>query len=119
MELNISLEACANPGNPGSTPEHQLAMDDKEILESLQAYLQAPVSLEPTLTPRVLELVARLKVHLHLSEEERMVLRLRYRDGIRMQAIVKLLNLKGDPYKRHNAIIRKVRAACQKAGMLS
>jgi hypothetical protein len=46
----------------------------------------------------------------------RLLLRLRYRDGLMMPGIVRLLQLEGDPYKRINKLIAQLRKACQRAG---
>lgn len=53
---------------------------------------------------------------LDLTEEDRLLLRLRYRDGLTMPAIVRLLQLEGDPYKRMNKLIAQLRKAYQQAG---
>jgi hypothetical protein len=59
-----------------------------------------------------------LRAYLRLTEEDRLLLKLYYQDGIKIKVIVKLLNLQGDPYKRIKKIIAQIQKACQKAGLL-
>jgi hypothetical protein len=111
-----STEAGAEQADVELSPEEQLRIQEKEVLEALSAYLQGDA---PSITPRVSELLARLKGYLHLSEEDRLLLKLRYQEGLKMAAIVQLLNLQGDPYKRLNKLIAQLRQACQEVGLLS
>jgi hypothetical protein len=111
-----STEAGAEQADVELSPEEQLRIQDKEVLEVISAYLQGD---NPSITPRISELLARLRKCLHLSEEDRLLLKLRYQEGLKMAAIVKLLNLQGDPYKRLNKLIAQLRKACQKVGLLS
>jgi hypothetical protein len=114
--MEQSTEADAEQADVELSPEEQLRIQDKEVLEVISAYLQGD---NPSITPRISELLARLRKCLHLSEEDRLLLKLRYQEGLKMAAIVKLLNLQGDPYKRINKIIAQLREACQKVGLLS
>ena len=95
-------------------PDAQLMIEDQEMSEALQAYLQGEAEV-PT-SPRVSELLSRLREHLHLSEEDRLLLRLRFQDGMTVPAIARLLHLQGDPYKRMNKLIAELRRACQRVG---
>ncbi|MGH8608721.1 MAG: hypothetical protein ACREX9_15290, partial [Gammaproteobacteria bacterium] len=97
-------------------PDTELVIQDKEMVEALQGYLQGEGDSDVPVSPRVSELLARLRGFLHLNEEDRLLLRLRYRDGLTMPAIVRLLQLEGDPYKRMNKLIAQLRKACQRAG---
>ena len=109
-------EVGAEQADVELSPEEQLRIQEKEVLEALSAYLQGDA---PAITPRVSELLARLKGYLHLSEEDRLLLKLRYQEGLKIAAIVQLLNLQGDPYKRLNKLIAQLRKACQEVGLLS
>lgn len=97
-------------------PDTELMIQDKEMVEALRGYLRGPDDLAPFINLRVFEVLARLRSFLHLTEEDRLLLRLRYRDGLTMPAIVRLLQLEGDPYKRMNKLIAQLRKACQRAG---
>jgi hypothetical protein len=81
-------------------PDLELMIQDKEMVEALQGYLQGEGNSDASACLRVSELLARLRGLLDLTEEDRLLLRLRYRDGLTMPAIVRLLQLEGDPYKR-------------------
>jgi hypothetical protein len=116
MEQHISIDAAVEEPDAGSAPEEQLRVKDKEMLEALWAYLQADDGL--AITPRVAEIITRLRAYLRLTEEDRLLLKLYYQDGIKIKVIVKLLNLQGDPYKRIKKIIAQIQKACQKAGLL-
>ncbi|MGH8615486.1 MAG: hypothetical protein ACREYF_26560 [Gammaproteobacteria bacterium] len=95
-------------------PDAQLMIEDHEMSEALQAYLLGES--ETPISPRVSELLTRLRDHLHLTEEDRLLLRLRFQDGLSIQAIVRLLHLQGDPYKRFNKLIAELRRTCQRVG---
>lgn len=95
-------------------PDAPLMIEDQEMSEALQAYLQG--TSEGPISPRVSELLTRLRAHLHLSEEDRLLLRLRFQDGLSIQAIARLLTLQGDPYKRMNKLIAELRRTCQRVG---
>ena len=114
--MDLLAEAGVEPIDEGSSPDELLRLQDKELLEALWAYLQADDG--SAITPRVAEIITRLKAYLRLTEEDRLLLKLYYQDGIKIKVIVKLLNLQGDPYKRIKKIIAQIQKACQKAGLL-
>lgn len=118
VEQHAVIEAAMDTTNGGSDPEAELSINDDEVLQVLEDYLQASDNPKPPRSPRVAELLTRLNAHLHLTKEDRLLLRLRYLEGIKMSSIVQLLHLEGDPYKREHKILRQVRAACQHAGLL-
>ncbi|MGH9894390.1 MAG: hypothetical protein ACREA0_20880, partial [bacterium] len=93
-------DAGREQADEGCGPDTELVIQDKEMVEALQGYLQGEGDSDAPVSLRVSELLARLRGFLHLNEEDRLLLRLRYRDGLTMPAIVRLLQLEGDPYKR-------------------
>ncbi|MGH8612899.1 MAG: hypothetical protein ACREYF_12980 [Gammaproteobacteria bacterium] len=97
-------------------PDLELMIQDREMVEALPGYLQGEGDSDAPVNLRVSELLARLRGFLQLTEEDRLLLRLRYRDGLTMPAIVRLLHLEGDPYKRMNKLIAQLRKACKRAG---
>jgi hypothetical protein len=115
--LEYPTEDGLESADEGLGPEAQLRIQDKEMLEALQAYLQAQGDSDPHVSPRVSELLTRLHAHLRLTEEDRLLLKLRYQDGMKMPAIVRLLHLQGDPYKRINKLIAQLRKACSLQGL--
>lgn len=108
--VDVELDNDIVDGGPA--PDAPLMI--KEMSEALQAYLQGE-SEAPT-SPRVFELLSRLREHLHLTEEDRLLLRLQFQDGMTVQAIARLLHLQGDPYKRINKLIAELRRTCQRVG---
>jgi hypothetical protein len=118
VEQHSSMEVVIDTTEGGAAPEAELGINDSEILEVLQDYLQASTNPHPPADPRVAELLTRLNAQLNLADEDRLLLRLRYVEGIKMSCIVQLLHLEGDPYKREHKILRQVRAACQAAGLV-
>lgn len=109
-------DAGLEQADEGGGPDLELMIQDKEMVEALEGYLQGEADPDASVNLRVSELLARLRGFLHLTEEDRLLLRLRYRDGLTMSAIVRLLQLEGDPYKRINKLIAQLRKACQRAG---
>jgi hypothetical protein len=109
-------DAGLEQADEGGGPDLELMIQDKEMVEALQGYLQGEGDPDASVNLRVSELLTRLRGFLHLTEEDRLLLRLRYRDGLTMSAIVRLLQLEGDPYKRINKLIAQLRKACQRAG---
>ncbi len=109
-------DAGLEQADEGGGPDLELMIQDKEMVEALQGYLQGEGDSDASINLRVSELLARLRGFLHLTEEDRLLLRLRYRDGLTIPAIVRLLQLEGDPYKRINKLIAQLRKACQRAG---
>jgi len=103
-----------NPVDETGAPDAPLMIEDEEMSEALQAYLQEES--EALTSPRVSQLLTRLREQLHLSEEDRLLLRLRFQDGLSIQSIVRLLHLQGDPYKRMNKLIAQLRRTCQRVG---
>ncbi len=118
QEQQVSMEACAEPVATGEGPAQAMEYQDKELLEALQTCLEADGPTPSTISRRVTELLERLEPHLNLGEEDRLLLRLRYLDGLRIQAIAKMLHLSGDPYKRFNKLIGQLRETCRRAGVL-
>ena len=112
------MEAAIDTTEGGSAPEAELSINDNEVLQVLEDYLEASTNPHPPTDPRVAELLKRLDAQLNLPEEDRLLLRLRYVEGIKMSCIVQLLHLEGDPYKREHRVLRQVRAACQAAGLV-
>ena len=117
-EKTVSLREAPEPPAVGSTPDEVLQITEQELIEALQSYLQTEHDAAPRITPRVSELLARLNALLRLSEEDRLLLRLRYVNGLRMKSIVNLVHLKGDPYKRYDKLIKRLREACQRIGLV-
>lgn len=118
QEQQVPMESCPEPAAGEDGPEQALEVQDKELLEALHACLDAAGPPAPAVSHRVADMLERLEPHLRLGEEDRLLLRLRYVDGLRIQAIARLLHLKGDPYKRLDKLLGQLREACRRAGVL-
>lgn len=98
------------------TPQPLCGMTYDELCEALRRFLQGEMTVESAIPPKVLAMVNKLKDFLPLSEEDRLILRLYFLEGLSMPTIKKRLNLKGDLYKRLNKLLKKIREACRRAG---
>lgn len=116
-EQNVSIDQVEEQSAFGSAPDEELSIKEKEIMEAIQYYLFSGSETDESVDPRVQELLSRLNQHLDLNDEDRLILRLRYEDGVKLKDIVKLLKLEGDPYKRINKLINHLKQACEKAGL--
>ncbi len=113
-EDNVSIESVAESQSDNTIPEQSLTPDKKELLEILQNYIQGeldniPASIEPMLN--------KLRSKLQLSDEDRLLLRLRFCEGLKMPTIKAMLGLSGDPYKRLNKLILQLQQACEEASL--
>lgn len=117
-EPGIPMDEVREPASNEYAPEVELGIGEREMTEALRQLLNAREPTDAPTTQRVLELVDRLRPHLTITEEDRMFLRLRHIDGLKMKEIVKLLGLTGDAYKRYHKIISSLRDAWQQAGLL-
>lgn len=117
-EAAVSMDDSAELVSSDSTPEQHLEVNDSEFLEAICELLGARADGRPPPPRSVGELVDRLRPHVRLTEEERMFLRLRHIDGLKMKEIVKLLALTGDAYKRYHKILSSLRDACRQAGLI-
>jgi len=114
QSVESALHGNMNQVDETHAPDTPLMIEDQEMSEALQAYLQGEP--EAPTSPRVSELLSRLRAHLHLTEEDRLLLRLRFQDGLSIQDIARLLHLQGDPYKRMKKLIEELRQSCQRVG---
>ena len=100
-------------------PERELSAEHAEIVEAMVRLLADDGHAEAAEVPRVGELVERLRTNVSLTDQDRLLLRLRYLNGMKMTEIVKLLDLQGDPYKRYHKLLAHLRRACQEAGLIA
>jgi DNA-directed RNA polymerase specialized sigma24 family protein len=116
-EKNLAIEELGEHPSAGLAPDEELINQDEENFKTLLHFLLVNADSDPP--PAINKLLIRLKPYLHLTEEDRLILRLHYVDGLNIRAIAKLLNIKGDTYKHLNKIIRYIRKACQRVGLLN
>ncbi len=110
----VGLDEIAEPGSSELSPEAETEPKARELLEALDGYIrgEAPALAEAQ------ALVEKLKPYIALSDEDRLLLRLRYLEGLPLEQVAKLLHVTGDPYKRLNKILKSMRAACERAGLV-
>lgn len=116
-EQMISLDDQKEQAAVEIGPDEALDTNSKDMIEALQFYIQK--NGDPPVTSQVGEILRRLNPHIALTGEDRLLLRLRYSDGMKMKHIVKLMGLRGNPYRRYDKIIGHIRRACQRAGLLN
>jgi len=104
---SVSLDEVSEPATLNTTPEAEMRITRNELLECLRQLLVAPEDATDVPSERIAILVERLRPLLRLSNEDRLFLRLRHIDGVKMREIVRLLHLKEDPCKcrRISAVI--------------
>ena len=116
-EQQESLDDKKEQPSCGNQFDQTLEIQDKEMIEALQFLFQKDGA--PPVTHRVKDIVAIINPHINLTREDKLLLRLRFQDGLKMENIVKLMQLHGNPYKRYDKIIRHLRLACQQAGIIN
>lgn len=104
-------------------PERSLSIHDEELSAVLWDLLQRePVeqsAQDHHSYARVRSIGNRLKPFLNFTEEDKLMLRMRYVDGLTMKKIARLLDLSGDPYKRLNRILNALKLAFERAEIAS
>jgi hypothetical protein len=99
-------------------PENTSNISQKVLLEAVIEYLSNDEDSQDNENQEVQRLLSLLNIELSLSEEDKLLLRMRYCDGMTIAAITKALNLKGDIYKRINKLIRHLTNACTQMGVM-
>ncbi len=93
-------------------------INNKQLLEVLLEYIQSDISTADTLVDDTIkEMLNHLKSHIKMSDEDRLLLRLRFCEGLKVNEISKMLHLDSNLYKRINGLIDDLRNACQQCGL--
>lgn len=100
------------------TPDNTSDINQKVLLEAVIEYLNSDENSQENENHEVQRLLSLLNIELSLSEEDKLLLKMRYCDGMTISAITKALDLKGDIYKRINKLIRHLTNACTQMGVL-
>jgi RNA polymerase sigma factor (sigma-70 family) len=100
------------------SPDNTSDISQKVLLEAVIEYLNSDENSEENENQEVQRLLSLLNIELSLSEEDKLLLKMRYCDGMTISAITKALDLKGDIYKRINKLIRHLTNACTQMGVL-
>lgn len=117
VEQTVDCEVMESVGSADYSPETELSTNEEAISAVLWQLLQNESDLEQASNQQVSELTARLKPHLQLDENDLLLLRLRFVDGLKVTKIAQLMNFGGDPYKRLNKILDSLRKSFRQANM--
>lgn len=112
----VSIDDIGETGSEHFSPQTQLAIDQEEMTAVLWQLLQGNAP-DNAVNQRIQTLCDRLRPHIALSDNDCLMLRLRFVDGLKMKGIARMMNLDGDPYKRLNKILAQLRRAFEKAEM--
>jgi hypothetical protein len=117
IESQIPIDAVEDTSSY-SVPEESFKISEKTLLEAVIEYLSNGEESLDQEDHEVQRLLSLLNIELSMSEEDKLLLKMRYCDGMTISAITKALNLKGDIYKRINKLIRHLTNACTQMGVL-
>lgn len=117
-EGNIDLEQI--PESAAMDDDKQDNFNNKQLIEVLMECIQADVSTDDTpADDTIKDLLSQLKAHINLSDEDRLLLRLRFCKGLKIKEISRMLQLEGNLYKRINGLIDDLRNACRQCGLVT
>jgi len=105
---------------PAMDDDKQDNINNKQLIEVLVEYIQSDDSSVDTIADDTIkDLLRHLKSHIKMNDEDRLLLRLRFCEGLKINEISQMLNLDGNPYKRINRLIDDLKNACQQCGLVS
>jgi len=116
-EVEVELDAVTDYEPALFYSDAELEYTDEDLSAVLWQLLQDGAPPHSPVFHRICELVSRLKPHLKLSQDDRLLLRLRFIDGLDMKKIAQHMHLKEDPYKRLHKILKGLRHSFQMAEM--
>ncbi len=94
-------------------------INNKRLIEVLVEYIQSDANTVVTTDDDTINnLLSHLRSIITMSDEDRLLLRLRFCEGIKVSEIGQMLHLEGNPYKRINELVDDLRNACRKCGLL-
>ena len=102
---------------PAMDDDKQDNINNKQLIEVLMEYIQADT--DAVVDDTVKDLLSHLKSHIKMSDEDRLLLRLRFCEGLKINEIKQMLHLDGNPYKRISRLIEDLRNACQHCGLVA
>lgn len=118
IESQVPIEAVEDTSCNFQAPEEASSISEKSLLEAVIEYLSNDKGPQDNENHEIQRLLSLLNIELSMSEEDKLLLKMRYCDGMTISAITKSLNLKGDIYKRINKLIRHLTNACTQMGVL-
>jgi DNA-directed RNA polymerase specialized sigma24 family protein len=119
-EGNIGIDQIAESSSTDNAMPENIDINDKQLIEILVEYIQSDArAVDVIVDDTVKDLLSHLRSHVEMSDEDRLLLRLRFCEGLKIKEISQVLHLKGNPYKRINGLIDDLRNACQQSGLLA
>jgi DNA-directed RNA polymerase specialized sigma subunit len=100
--------------------DKQDKINNKQLIEVLMECIQADDSqADEPVDESIKDLLGDLKTRINLSDEDRLLLRLRFCKGLKINEINQMLQLEGNLYKRINGLIEELRNACRQCGLVT
>jgi DNA-directed RNA polymerase specialized sigma24 family protein len=100
--------------------DKQDKINNKQLIEVLMECIQADDSqADEPVDESIKDLLGDLKTRINLSDEDRLLLRLRFCKGLKINEISQMLQLEGNLYKRINGLIEELRNACRQCGLVT
>ncbi len=118
IESQVPIDAVEDTSCCFESPEQDSKISEKALLEAVIGYLSSNGDSSDNENEEVKRMLSLLNIELSMSEEDKLILKMRYCDGMTITAITKALHLKGDVYKRINKLIRHLTNACTQLGVL-
>jgi DNA-directed RNA polymerase specialized sigma24 family protein len=119
-EGNIGIDQIVESSSTDNIMPENIDINDKQLIEVLVEYIQSDTTAVDVIADdTVKDLLSHLKSHIDMSDEDRLLLRLRFCEGLKIKEISQILHLKGNPYKRINGLIDDLRSACQQSGLVA
>ena len=117
-EGNIGIDQIEE--SPSKDDDMRDKINNKQLIEVLVEYIDSDINNVDTLVDDTIrDLLGHLKLHLNMTDEDRLLLRLRFCEGLKIKEISQMLHLEGNPYKRINGLIDDLRNACQQCGLVA
>ncbi|MEE9411478.1 MAG: hypothetical protein V3V22_00355 [Methylococcales bacterium] len=87
---------------------------NNRLIEILMEYIQSDTAAIDTISnSKINHLLSRLKLHTNMSDEDRLILRLKFCEGLKVREIGQKLNLEDGVYLRINALLDDIKSAFQ------
>ncbi len=119
-EGNIGIDQIVESPSMDNTMPENIEINNKQLIEVLVEFIQSGEdTIETIADDSVKGLLNHLQSHISMSDEDRLLLRLRFCEGLQIKEITQMLHIDGNPYKRINRLIDDLRNACQQSGLVA
>ncbi len=117
-EGNIGIDQVEESAS--EEEDMQDKVNNKQLIEVLVEYIQSDDSTtNASADDTIRNLLSHLQSHINMSDEDRLLLRLRFCEGLKINEISQMLHLESNPYKRINGLVEELRNACQQCGLVA